>query len=125
MDLPILIIGVITGVFILLNFFSIDKTTRHFVRERVLCHRNKQISSNTAASAPAGEVELQSVVVRETSDEKPDEEVESPAVKEGEFRYIDAVLYIVPIVLIFGLYTAYRAEYYSNFEPTYTKTISK
>lgn len=53
-------------------------------------------------------------------EEEEEEEVQSPEERQREDAYIDALLYAVPIVLIFGLYAAARVEYYHLYEEVHT-----
>jgi hypothetical protein len=140
MDLPVLIIGCICGLFILLNTLTLDGYICPLMRHHYHFHCSGHKHSHTPDINPtkSGEklvsgaddsgfwggegVELQPA---SPEGEGGEEEEVTPEEKQKEDRYIDALLFVVPTVLIFGLFTAFRAEYYQNFSAIFDKTESK
>ena len=126
-----LIIGVVCGVFVLLNTITVDGYICVLVRHHYHFHCGDRKHAHTPDIHihPAKSVEsVESGVELRLATPEGDgdvEEEETPEEKQKEDRYIDALLFVVPTVLIFGLYTAYRAEYYQNFNSIYDKTYCK
>mmetsp|Transcript_34278 Transcript_34278/g.47090 ORF Transcript_34278/g.47090 Transcript_34278/m.47090 type:complete len:711 (+) Transcript_34278:39-2171(+) len=102
LDLPVLVAGVVCGVAVLLSSVSLDGTLCVLLRH----HCRRQHAYRDPAKEP-GPAELE----------------ETPEEKRQEVAYVDALLYAVPIVLIFGLYTAQRVEYYHRYQEVYDAII--
>ena len=145
-----LIIGVTFGVFVLLNTITVDGyicvLMRHHYHFHFGGHNHIHSHAHPSKSTSAGEgeataiadtaegnvesgIELRQVEKNNTTGvddvEEEEEAEETPEEKQKEDRYIDALLFVVPTVLIFGLYAAYRAEYYETFHSIYDKTSCK
>lgn len=150
-----LIIGVTFGVFVLLNTITVDGyicvLMRHHYHFHFGGHKHSHshaLETHPSKSASAGESEGEATAIADTAEgnvesgielrqveksnttggdvvEDEEEEEETPEEKQKEDRYIDALLFVVPTVLIFGLYAAYRAEYYETFHSIYDKTSCK
>ena len=137
-----LIIGVTFGVFVLLNTITVDGYICVLLRHHyhfhfgghhhshaLEIHPSKSGGGDATAvpDADAGGnvesgIELRQIEKSTTAGGDVAEEEETPEEKQKEDRYIDALLFVVPTVLIFGLYAAYRAEYYDSFHAIYDKT---
>jgi len=134
MDLPVLVVGILCGLAVLLNTFSVDGYLCFLLSHHYHCHRSHhhfykdpngtqdkqvELEGGEVTAKPVEEEVCVQLMKLFVDDKRPfhlQEEEETPEEKKKEDAYIDSLLYAVPIVLVFGLYTAERVEYYHEYE---------